>query len=79
MKTLKDNSVDLIVTDPPYFRVKKDSWNNQWKTEVDFLAWLDEVFFQYYRVLKPAGSIYVFCGDKLSAKQKFYLDSALIF
>lgn len=73
LKTLADNSVDLIVTDPPYFRVKKDAWDNQWKTEVDFLAWLDEVFYQYYRVLKPSGGLYVFCGDRMAAKTEVLL------
>jgi DNA modification methylase len=32
MKTMPDNSVDAIVTDPPYFGVKDDDWDNQWKS-----------------------------------------------
>ncbi|MGI2099001.1 DNA-methyltransferase [Shewanella glacialipiscicola] len=68
LKTLEPNSVDLIVTDPPYFQVKKDAWDNQWTSEADFLAWLDEVLFEYWRVLKPSGSLYLFCSDRLAAK-----------
>lgn len=68
LKTLPDNCIDLIVTDPPYYKVKKDAWDNQWETEEDFLAWLDEVFYQYYRLLKPSGSLYVFCGDRMASK-----------
>ncbi|OUZ70456.1 DNA adenine methylase, partial [Shigella flexneri] len=29
--SLPENSVDLIVTDPPYFKVKPEGWDNQWK------------------------------------------------
>ena len=39
--SLPDNSIDLIVTDPPYFRVKPKGWDNQWKGDEDFLRWLD--------------------------------------
>lgn len=67
IKTLPDNSIDAIITDPPYFKVKAASWDNQWPTAADFLAWLDECFAEFWRVLKPAGSLYVFCGHKLSS------------
>ncbi|MCL9783646.1 site-specific DNA-methyltransferase [Vibrio sp. S4M6] len=67
LKTLPENSVDLIVTDPPYFQVKKNAWDNQWPDAESFLAWLDEVLLELWRVLKPSGSIYLFCGHKLSA------------
>ncbi|WP_232597732.1 hypothetical protein [Photobacterium phosphoreum] len=30
LNSLDDNSIDLIVTDPPYFQVKRDAWDNQW-------------------------------------------------
>lgn len=68
LKTLDANSVDLIVTDPPYFQVKKDAWDNQWSSENDFLSWLDEVLYEFWRVLKPSGSLYLFCSDRLAAK-----------
>lgn len=67
IKTLSDNSIDAIITDPPYYRVKSNSWDNQWPTAEDYLEWLDEFFAEFWRVLKPAGSLYVFCGPKLSA------------
>ncbi|WP_392559335.1 DNA-methyltransferase [Orbus mooreae] len=68
LKTLPDNHIDLILTDPPYFKVKSNSWDNQWKTEADYLAWLDDIFAEFWRVLKPNGSLYCFCGPKLSAE-----------
>jgi site-specific DNA-methyltransferase (adenine-specific) len=68
LKTLADDSVDLIATDPPYFRVKTNEWDNQWPTESAFFAWLDEVLVELARVLKPTGSLYLFCGPHLATK-----------
>lgn len=65
--SLPDNSVDLIVTDPPYFKVKPNGWDNQWNGDADYLRWLDMCLAQFWRVLKPAGSIYLFSGHRLAA------------
>ncbi|CAI2521129.1 DNA-methyltransferase [Serratia liquefaciens] len=67
IKTLPDNYIDAIITDPPYYRVKSNGWDNQWASTAEFLAWLDEFFAEFWRVLKPNGSLYLFCGPKLSA------------
>ncbi|WP_213715725.1 DNA-methyltransferase [Cedecea lapagei] len=62
-----DNSIDLICTDPPYFRVKPEGWDNQWRGDADYLAWLDKCLAEFWRVLKPNGSIYLFSGHRLAA------------
>lgn len=67
IKTLPDNYIDLIATDPPYFRVKSCKWDNQWENESVYLAWLDELLSEFWRVLKPSGSLYMFCGSRLAA------------
>ncbi|WP_045441301.1 DNA-methyltransferase [Citrobacter sp. S-77] len=67
IQTLPENSVDLIVTDPPYFKVKPNDWDNQWKGDGDYLKWLDWCLAQFWRVLKPAGSLYLFCGHRLAS------------
>ncbi len=67
IKTLPDDCIDLIATDPPYYRVKSCKWDNQWESESAYLAWLDELLAEFWRVLKPAGSIYMFCGSRLAA------------
>jgi len=48
---LPDDSVDLIVTDPPYFKVKPNGWDNQWNGDADYLRWLDMCLAQFWRVL----------------------------
>ncbi|MEY0214142.1 site-specific DNA-methyltransferase [Providencia rettgeri] len=67
IKTLPDNSIDLIATDPPYFQVKSCNWDNQWENVTAYLSWLDEILAEFWRVLKPNGSLYMFCGSKLAA------------
>jgi site-specific DNA-methyltransferase (adenine-specific) len=67
IKTLPDNCIDLIATDPPYFRVKACDWDNQWDDVTAYLAWLDELLAEFWRVLKPNGSLYMFCGSRLAS------------
>ncbi|MFV7668957.1 DNA methyltransferase [Shewanella algae] len=40
-----------------------------------FLAWLDSVSAELWRVLKPAGTLYLFCGPKLAADTELLLRS----
>ena len=69
MRGMADNSVDLIATDPPYYRVKKNEyWDNQWDTTAGFLAWLDLVLEQFYRIMRPNGSLYLFASPKMAAR-----------
>ena len=65
---LPDNSVDMVLTDPPYFKVKGDAWDNQWDKPAEFLAWLDRVLEEFARVLKPNGSLYLFASPQMGAR-----------
>lgn len=73
LKTLPDNCIDLIVTDPPYYKVKRDAWDNQWATQAEFLSWLDNVALELWRVLKPSGTLYLFCSSRLGAETEMLL------
>ena len=68
LPTLSDNSTDLILTDPPYYRVKTDAWDRQWPTPAAYLRWLDDVLAQFARVLRPNGSLYVFASPEMAAR-----------
>lgn len=68
MRGMADNSVDLILTDPPYFKVKGEPWDNQWAKPTQFLAWLDTVLEQFQRILKPNGSLYLFASPQMAAR-----------
>lgn len=84
LESLPDNSVDLVVTDPPYYKVKTNAWDNQWDSVEEFLAWMDAILAQVWRVLKPSGSLYLFCSPGLSAetemliKQRFNVLNSII-
>jgi adenine-specific DNA-methyltransferase len=66
LRGMADNSVDLIATDPPYFKVKGDAWDWQWDKPDQFLAWIGEQAEQWARVLKPNGSLYVFASPQMA-------------
>ena len=68
IKTIPDNSVNLIATDPPYFGVKTNAWDNQWDSDADFLGWIDEFLAEFWRILAPNGSLYMFTGSRLASK-----------
>jgi adenine-specific DNA-methyltransferase len=66
MATLPDDSVQLIATDPPYFRVKDEAWDNAWPNERAFLRWIGALCKEWRRVLAPNGSLYVFASPQMA-------------
>lgn len=56
---LGDGSVSLIFCDSPYYKVKDLAWDNQWKSEGEFLAWIGVLCDEFKRVLAPNGSLYL--------------------
>jgi site-specific DNA-methyltransferase (adenine-specific) len=73
LRTMPDCSVDAVVTDPPYYRVKDADWDRQWDDPAAFLAWLDQVAEQWQRVLKPNGSLYCFASPQMAARVEVML------
>ena len=68
MRKLPDSSVSLVYTDPPYFKVKGEAWDNQWENPAKFLEWIGQLCREWQRVLKPNGSLYCFASPKLAAR-----------
>jgi DNA modification methylase len=64
MKTLPDQSIDLIVVDPPYFKIKGLWWDKQWSTEEGYRDWFSQLVNQWHRLLAPRGSLYIFAHPK---------------
>lgn len=86
LRTLSDESIDLIIADPPY-NLGKDYGNNHdlkgFDEYISFTrAWLSEA----KRVLKPHGTIYVFMGvrfisylyDVLDRELQLYFNSWVV-
>lgn len=64
MKNIADNSVDCIVTDPPY-NIGKAKWD-----KIDnYIEWMGTVFLECQRVLKENGSFYFFHNDMAQIAQ----------
>ncbi len=60
LKSLPDNSVDLIFADPPYNIGKNFNGHiEKWKTEESYLEWCYEWLELCVQKLKPSGSFYV--------------------
>jgi adenine-specific DNA-methyltransferase len=66
MALLDAGSVALVVADPPYHRVLAEGWDRQWKDEAAYLLWLGGVLDGILRVLRPNGSLYLFCWPGLA-------------
>jgi adenine-specific DNA-methyltransferase len=66
MRQMPNSSVDLIATDPPYFKVKGEAWDWQWNTPTQFLSWMGELCDEWQRILKPNGSLYVFASPRMA-------------
>ncbi len=62
LKTLPDDSVDSIITDPPY-NIKMDDWD-AFETDFAFSEWVEEWATEAFRVLKPSGTIAVFSAAR---------------
>jgi site-specific DNA-methyltransferase (adenine-specific) len=67
-ESLPADSVDLLLTDPPFFKVKDEAWDRQWDAPAEFLSWIGGLLDKWRRVLKPNGSLYVFASPQMAAR-----------
>jgi len=73
LKSIPANSVDLVITSPPYFQQREydgGGVGNEKKPD-DYISALMKIFRECVRVIKPTGSIVFNIGDK-------YDDSSLL-
>lgn len=59
MKTINDESIDMVFADPPY-NIKKADWDD-FGSQEHYIEWSMRWIEQASRILKPTGSLYV-CG-----------------
>lgn len=78
LKTLPDNSVDLIFADPPYNIGKNFNGHiEKWKTEEAYLEWCYEWLDLCIQKLKPNGSFYVMTATQFMPFFDIYLRKKL--
>jgi len=79
-KDVPDESIDLIITDPPFNIGKKyaSEFKDNKKRE-EYLAWCKEWLTECIRILKPTGSLYLFNYPENNAYLLPFLSEKLVF
>ena len=86
MKTIKDNSIDLIYLDPPFFtqRTQKGVLRNEkkvvefqdsWKDIEEYIYYIKVRLIEMKRILKDTGSIFLHCDKTASHHLRVLLDN----
>lgn len=74
MSQFPNNSINHIICDIPFFQIVKNNWDNQWKTEQDYINWCKQLIIQYKRIIKENGNIFLFTGRQYNRKIATILD-----
>lgn len=74
LKTIENESTDIIIIDPPY-NIGKDFGNNKDNLELDeYIKWSKLWMNESIRILKPTGSIYIYGFSEILAHLSVNLD-----
>ena len=60
LRKIPSESIDLIIADPPYFKVVGESWDYKHSTIQEYINWTSQYLSEIYRVLRKGGSFYLF-------------------
>lgn len=60
MQNIENKSVDLVIADPPYWKVVGEKWDYQWRTEKDYIEWSLKWIREVSRILRYGGTFYCF-------------------
>ncbi|MFK5691321.1 DNA methyltransferase [Ornithinimicrobium sp. LYQ92] len=61
-----DIEAAALLTDPPYFKVKQDEWDNQWDKAGEFLSWLGSFLDAAKPLLAANASVWVFASPAMT-------------
>lgn len=62
-----DVKADVLLTDPPYFKVKQEEWDNQWDKASEFLGWMGDFLDHAKPLLTPQASVWVFASPAMTS------------
>lgn len=62
-----DTTADVLLTDPPYFKVKQEEWDNQWDKASEFLGWMGDFLDRAKPLLAPHASVWVFASPAMTS------------
>jgi len=66
LKLLPDESIDCVITSPPYWQLRDYGWKGQWGLEKTFDEYLEHLWNfmrEIHRVIKPKGTVWINLGD----------------
>lgn len=68
LRKMPSHSVDLVLTDPPYHSTKKANiyGDADFAHDDEFRDWVRAYVKEWTRVLKPSGSLYLFCSSDMA-------------
>lgn len=70
LKALPEHSVSLVLTDPPYHATKKENiyGDTAFTEDQHYLDWMAEYAIEWRRVLRPNGSLFLFCDSSMAGR-----------
>ena len=74
LKKIPENSIDLIITEPPNFPIMEKNKTGNNLTISEYLDWNQNWINDSYRILKDTGSIYIICDWKSSGMYQSVLN-----
>jgi len=60
LKLIEDETIDSCITDPPYWGVVDDEWDNQWSNIDEYKEWCETWIKEIARVTKKSASFFIF-------------------
>ncbi len=62
IKTFPNESIDCVITSPPYWQLRDYGWDGQWGLEPTYQMYLENLWSlmdEIKRVLKPTGTVWI--------------------
>jgi site-specific DNA-methyltransferase (adenine-specific) len=80
LKTIQDNCIDSLVTDPPagisFMQSKKDDWDSDKGGRDLWISWLTSIMQECFRVLKPGAHALIWALPRTSHWTMFAIENA---
>ena len=71
LSRMENNSIDCVITSPPYWQLRDYGYTGQWGLEPTFQQYLEHLWSmmdEIHRVLKPTGTVWINLGDSYSTQ-----------
>ncbi len=60
LTNIQSETIDLVIADPPYWKVIGEKWDYEWRTEKDYVTWSLQWIKEVARTLRKGGTCYLF-------------------